>query len=98
MTTYTGYISKSYFPKELWPKGNGIEFTDEFEVFKIRAESRTKAAKSWWDKNKKRLSPLMTLYVSKSGLKRKISININDPKAAGRQTSTRIAPILVEWH
>lgn len=49
------YISKAYFPKELWPKG----ITDVFRGWKYLSHTRQEAADQAWAEHKHELLPLM---------------------------------------
>ncbi len=54
--THTVFISKSYFPKELHPKGIGKE---AFEQVQVKAKTRTEAAQNVWAQHGDRWLRLM---------------------------------------
>lgn len=87
---YDVFISKDYFPKELWNKDIAKE---DFEQWKIQAVSRDAAAKLAWDKHGKRLLELMG--PRKTKLPRKISLYVSNPELGSGGLPGRLMPILV---
>jgi hypothetical protein len=88
---YDVFISKSYFPIELRPRGIGKE---AFEQWRVNASSRKDAADKVWDKHGNRLLSLMTPRTS--SLPRKISLHVSGTNgtAPGRLTPV---PVDTTW-
>jgi len=95
---YTVYIDKTYFPKELQPKGIA---EIAYEIVKVKADSRTTAALRAWDKmGRKWLNEMAPLETTQ----RKISLHVDEPSAAsydrgvkymGGGAASRLSPIEV---
>lgn len=79
-------ISKYYFPY--------IEtFHDCYEVVRVRASSRTEAAKKAWSENGARWLQKMKPNTSRLG--RKVSLHVNEPRAGVGGLLGRLATITV---
>jgi GNAT superfamily N-acetyltransferase len=87
---FTVYISKTYFPKELHPPG---KMNDVFEQWKEKATSRSNAAYKIWAQHGPRLLSLMLPHPGK--LPRKVSLNVNSPKAGVGGIAGRLSTIVV---
>jgi hypothetical protein len=84
---YDVFISKAYFPAAV-PGKPGKE---DFEQWKVKANSRQEAAERVWAEHGARLLSLMTSFEGR--LPRKVSLFVSDPR---RKTAPgRLQPILV---
>lgn len=89
LTTYTVYISKAYFPKEMWPKGIA---QDAMYFWKVMGpwSKRSEVAQKVWQKHGEDILREVNPWV------KRISLNVSGGTGMGTvETADRLSPIQV---
>lgn len=83
---HTVYVSKAYYPREIWPKEL---FTEAQYRVKILADGRTEAAHKAWKKYGEEWQRLMRKQDFK------ISLHVSSPRAGSSGAAGRLMPIRI---